>query len=184
LWRSMGYLNIDNARVTTHMVHLSPGLPGILERFTATEGQFLSSGDIIGWVEHDDAMRAPFDALVMRTNAVQGQSVVPGTSLAVVADINRIHIEANFYETDIPQLYLGQRVTVTIDLLGDEVFEGFVSNIANITSAELTGNAMFFNTGGTFTRVTPLIPVEVTLIDDVLLHNFIGVNARVRVPLR
>jgi RND family efflux transporter MFP subunit len=73
---------------------------------------------------------------------------------------------------------------VTIDPFGSRQFTGYVAEIGQVTAAELTGNAMFFNTGGTFTRVTHLIPVRVNIVDDVNLDSFIGVNARVRISLR
>ncbi|MCL2527366.1 MAG: efflux RND transporter periplasmic adaptor subunit [Defluviitaleaceae bacterium] len=184
LWRSFGYLTTDNARVTTTLVGVSPALPGTLERFTVYEGKYVTAGEVIGWVENDEAMRSPINGLVVYATASPGQSVMPGEALAIIADTSNIHIQANFEETDIPGLERGQRVIVTIDLFGSREFEGYISEIGRITPAELSGQAMFFNTGGTFTRVVPLLPVQITLVEDIDLDNFIGVNARVRIPLR
>ncbi|MCL2197950.1 MAG: HlyD family efflux transporter periplasmic adaptor subunit [Defluviitaleaceae bacterium] len=184
IWRSTGYLTTDNARVTTTLVGIAPNIPGTLERFTLYEGRYVAENEIIGWVENGETMRAPFDGIVLHTNARQDQQVSPMDNLAVIGDINNIHIQANIEETDIGRLHRGQRVYVTIDPFGNRQFTGYISEIARITGAELTGQAMFFNTGGTFTRVTHLIPIEITLHDDIILDNFIGVNARVRIPLR
>jgi len=184
IWRSAGYLTIDNANVRTTLVAITPSMPGTLERFNIYEGRYVAENEIIGWVEGGEAMRAPFDGLVIQTNARQDQQVSPAQHIAIIADVYNIHIQANIEETDIGRLYKGQRVYVTIDTFGNHQFTGYISEISRITAAELTGQAMFFNTGGTFTRVTHLIPIEITLIDDVNLDNFIGVNARVRIPLR
>ncbi|MCL1863662.1 MAG: efflux RND transporter periplasmic adaptor subunit [Defluviitaleaceae bacterium] len=184
IWRSTGYLTTDNARVTTTLVGINPTMPGTLERFTLYEGRYVTENEIIGWVENAETMRAPFDGIVIHTGARQDQQVTPADTLAVIADINNIHIQANIEETDIANLYRGLRVYVTIDPFGSHEFMGYISEIARVTSAELTGQAMFFNTGGTFTRVTHLIPIEITLHDDIVLDNFIGVNARVRIPIR
>ena len=184
IWRSAGYLTTDNARVTTTLFGVTPSIPGTLERFTIYEGRYVAENEIIGWVEDGETMRSPFDGLVIFSNARQGQAVSPGEQIAVIADINNIHIQANISETDIGRLHRGQRVYITIDPFGNRQFEGYISEIARVTSAELTGQAMFFNTGGNFTRVTHLIPIEITLNDDINLDNFIGVNARVRIPLR
>jgi len=181
---SVNYLITDNARVTTELVRISPNIPGVLERFTVYVGRYVSENEILGWVENDSAMRAPFDGLVVDASAVQGQSVSPMESLAVLADTGRIHISANIEETDILKLRTGQAAVVTIDGLGTRQFNGYISDIGLVTHAELTGQAMFFNTGGTFTRVTHLIPIEITITDDVNLDSLIGVNARVRIPLR
>ena len=184
VWRSAGELTTDNARVTTTTFRVMSPIPGTLERFTLQEGQYVLENEIIGWVEGGETMRAPFDALVLQVNARQGQQILPGEELAVLGDIHNIHIQANIEETDIGRLYIGQRAYVTIDPFGNHQFTGYISEISRVTAAELTGQTLFFNTGGTFTRVTHIIPIEISLIDNVILDNVIGVNARVRVPLR
>ena len=181
--RGRNYLTTDNARVTTSLVYIASNIPGTLERFNITEGQHVSENEILGWVENGEAMRSPVNGLVVYTDVSQGQMVPPMQPLAVIADTSRIHIQANIEETDIQRVRLGQSVSVTVDGLGNQEFSGYVSNIGHITAAELSGQAMFFNTGGTFTRVTHLIPVEVRIIDDVTLDSFIGVNARVRIAV-
>ena len=184
VWQSAGYLTTDNARVTTRQISVTPSIPGILERFTIYEGRYVAAGEVLGWVENDEAMRSPIDGLVIHTAAIQGQTVMPGEALAIIADTNNIHIEANIEETDITSLRIGQPVTVTIDIFGNRQFTGHISEIGRVTAAELAGQAVFFNTGGNFTRGTHLIPIEITLVDDIALDNFIGVNARVRIPIR
>jgi multidrug resistance efflux pump len=42
---------------------------------------------------------------------------------------------------------------------------------------------MFFNTGGTFTKVTQLIPVRINLVDEADLASMIGLNVAVRISL-
>ncbi|MCL2674929.1 MAG: efflux RND transporter periplasmic adaptor subunit [Defluviitaleaceae bacterium] len=178
------YLTTDNARVTTTLVDITSTMPGVLERFTVLQGQYVTQNEILGWVEGGEAMRAPFDGLVVRTYAEQNQVVAPHTPLAVIADTNNLHIEANFEEQYIGRIALGQEVSVTIDALGGRQFRGYIAEIGRITDVELTGMAMFFNTGGTFTRVVRLLPVRVNIVDDVELDSLIGLNARVRISLR
>jgi multidrug resistance efflux pump len=184
VWNSAGYLTTDNATVSTDLFWVVPPIPGTLERFNLYEGQYVAENEVLGWVEHGESMRSPFDGIVLHTNARQGQQVSPGEPLAAIGDINNIHIRANIYETDIGRLYRGQRVYVTIDPFGNTQFNGYISEIARVTSAELAGQTTFFNTGGTFTRVTYLFPVEITITDNINLDNFIGVNAEVRIPIR
>ena len=184
LWRNAGYLTTDNARVTTNLFAVTANMPGQLERFTLYEGRYVRENEILGWVENGEALRSPFDGLVIYSSAVQDQIVSPMETLAVIADTQNIHIRANIEETDISRIQRGQHVIVTIDVFGNRQFNGYISDIGRITQAELTGATLFFNTGGNFTRVTHLIPVEITITDDINLDNFIGVNARVRIPLR
>jgi len=182
--QSANYLVTDNARVTTTLIAITPSVPGILERFTIYEGRRVAENEILGWVENSEAMRSPVNALVIHTNAVQNQVVSGMEPVAVLADTGNIHIQANIEETDIARVQVGQRVSVTIDTFGSRQFTGYVREVAHVTAAELTGSAMFFNTGGTFTRVTHLIPIEINIVDDINLDSVIGVNARVRIALR
>jgi multidrug resistance efflux pump len=184
VWRNAGYLTTDNATVTTTLFHVMPPVPGTLERFNIYEGRYVSENEILGWVENGETMRSPFDGLVIHAPASQGRQVSPGEVLAVIADTGNIHIQARIDETDIGRLERGQRAYVTIDPFGNRQFTGYISEIARVTNAELAGQSMFFNTGGTFTRVTHIFTIEVTITDEVLLDNFIGVNARVRIPIR
>jgi len=182
-WQGANYVVTDNARVTTNIISIISPMTGTLERYTLYEGRRVEENEIIGWIENGGALRAPINGLVMRSNAVENQVVSPMEPIAVIADTGRIHIEANIEETDIMRIQRGQTAVVTIDALGSRQFTGYVSQIGRITQAELTGSALFFNTGGTFTRVTHLIPVEIVILDDVNLESLIGVNARVRIRL-
>ena len=184
IWQSANYLTTDNARVTTTLITISADVPGSLQRFTIYEGRYVEENEILGWVENGKAFRSPFDGLVVQSSAVQDQIVSPMEDLAVIANINTLHVQANIEETDISLLQIGQPAIVTIDPFGSREFTGYIAEIGSITAAELTGQAMFFNTGGTFTRVTHLIPVKINIVDNINLENFIGVNARVLVPLR
>ena len=182
--RSVNYLITDNARVTTNLIAVMPAASGTLERFTIFEGRRVEENEVLGWVENGEPMRSPVNGVVVQSNAVQNQAVSPMTSLAVIADTGNLHIQANIEETDIARVQVGQSVTVTIDPFGNQQFAGYVSEIGQATTAELAGTALFFNTGGNFTRVTHLIPVRINITDDVNLNNFIGVNARVQISLR
>ena len=184
IWSNSGYISTDNARVTTTLVSVMPNAPGVLERLTVYEGGRVERNDILGWVENAEAMRSPINGLVINVDAVQEQIVSPQIPIAIIADTSNIHIQANIEETDIARLYQGQPAIVTIDTFGNRQFSGYISEIGRATNAELSGSALFFNTGGTFTRVTHLIPIEIVLSEDVDLEYLIGVNARVRIPLR
>lgn len=184
IWHNTGYLTTDNARVTTRLIAITPSVPGRLERFTVYEGRYVAENEILGWVENGETMRSPIAGLVISSNARQDQMVSPLEPIAIIADTNNIHIQANIAETDIAGLYIGQRAYITIDTFGNRQFSGYIYEIGRITNAELAGTAMFFNTGGNFTRVTHLIPIEIVIVDDIDLDNLIGVNARVRIPLR
>lgn len=181
--QAANYVVTENARITTNLASVIPTVPGRLERFTLYEGRHVQEDEVIGWVENSESFRAPFNGVVVRTHAEQEQLVSPMEPLAIIADLENLHIQANIEETYINRIEIGREVIVNIDAFGRKQFTGYVSDIGRVTDAELTGTAMFFNTGGTFTKVTQIIPVRIHLIDDINLSNMIGLNATVRIPL-
>jgi len=176
MWHNAGFIATDNAKVATTMVPVSVNGAGVLERFSLQEGQYVSINEVLGWVEGGEAMRSPINGLVMHTSAVQGQMVSPMETVAVISDTSHVHIQANIEETDILNVHLGQRVYVRVDTFGRQRFAGYVSSIG--TSA-LPYTGLMPNS-----RATLLIPVEITVVDDVDLDRLIGVNASVQIPLR
>ena len=183
-WQDANFLVTDNARVTTTLISITSSVPGKLERFSVYEGKYVEENEILGWAENGTVMRSPVRGMVIHTNAVVGQSVSAQQSLAVIADTSAIHIQANIEETYISKIQEGQSVFITIDPFGTRQFSGIVREIDRVTQAELSGSTLSFNTGGTFTRVTRLIPVKIFLTEEVNLNHLIGVNAKVRISLR
>jgi len=175
MWYNAGFIATDNAKVATTMIPVSANGAGVLERFALQEGQQVSMDEVLGWVEGGNAMRSPVNGLVTQTNAVQGQQVSPMETVAVISYTGNVHIQANIEETDILNVRLGQRAYVRIDTFGRQRFAGYVSNI---------GTSALPYTGLGNSRATLLIPVEITIVDNVDLDRLIGVNASVRIPLR
>jgi len=184
IWRSAGFVSTDNARVTTTIIQVMPTASGTLERFAITEGQRVARDEVIGWVENNGPLRSPIDGLVIASHAVENQIVSPMEPVAAVADVSRIHIQAHIEETDILSVRRGQPVTITIDALGRQQFSGYVAGIGRATQAELSGNALFFDLSGNFTRITQLVPVEIAITDNIDLSYLIGANAQIRIQVR
>jgi len=176
IWYNAGFIATDNAKVATTMIPVPATGSGVLERFSLQEGQSVSTGEILGWVEGAEAMRSPVNGLVVQTNAVQGQTVSPMETVAVISDTANVHVQANIEEGDILNVYVGQKVYVRIDTFGKQQFEGYVVNIG---TAAIPPEGFI-----TSSRATLLIPVEIHLTDDVDLARLIGVNASVHIPLR
>lgn len=61
-----------------------------------------------------------------------------GVTIVDIADISRMRVEVDVDETDVAKITLGQRVDVTVDALGDELFPAKVIKIA--PEAEVNSN--------------------------------------------
>ncbi len=75
---------------------------------------------------------SPIGGLVTHLAALEGDYVETGSPIATVADLNRLWLEMEAYESQLPLLRWGQRVTFTVESHPGEVFEGRVSFIEPI----------------------------------------------------
>ena len=81
-------------------------------------------------------LRAPFTGVILVRQAELGESVVPGTPVVTLADLDHVWLRAYINEPDIGRIRLGQSVTVTTDSYPDKIYRGRISFIAS--QAEFT----------------------------------------------
>jgi cobalt-zinc-cadmium efflux system membrane fusion protein len=72
-------------------------------------------------------LASPVAGVVVERNAMPGQIVGPSTNLFTVADLRRVWIDANVYESDLHRIRLGAPATVATRALGSEAFHGRVT---------------------------------------------------------
>ena len=181
---SSQYFKTENAKVSGSIYQVTPTLPGKLVKLTVAEGDKVKANEIIGRVEGGSYVKSPVDGEVIKCDTSINQTVSQATTIAVIAETSDLYIKANIEETDIDKIKEGQAVTVTMDAYPGKKFKAHVSKIDNVTQTALSGNATSFSTSGTYTKVTQLIPVKITLDDDVELVNIIGTNAAVKIKIK
>jgi len=81
-------------------------------------------------------LRAPFNGVVLVRQAELGESVVPGTPVVTMADLDHVWLRAYVNEPDIGKIRYGQGVTVTTDSYPGKVYRGRISFISS--QAEFT----------------------------------------------
>ncbi len=87
---------------------------------------------------------APFDGVVSALYVEEGEIVVigtmnnPGTQILTVSDLSRMLVKADVDETDVVDVRLGQKATITVDALPDTTFQGTVEEIANTAKLSAT----------------------------------------------
>ena len=107
---------------------------------------------------------APEDGTVGRRACEVGMLATPGQALmGFVADTER-WVVANFKETDMNHVAIGQTAEVKVDLLSDRVFKGQVESISPSTGATFSLLPPD-NATGNFTKVVQRVPVRVKLLD-------------------
>lgn len=105
------------------------------------------------------------DGVVSNRNVNPGNNVAPGQALMTVRSLTEIWIDANFKETQLADLRIGQRVRCEVDMYGSRrEFEG---RIAGFTMG--TGQSLALlppqNATGNWVKIVQRLPVRVELID-------------------
>lgn len=73
------------------------------------------------------SIRSPFAGTVIEREAVQGAYVETGSVLYRIADLTRLWVQLDAYESDLAQLFVGQTVDLEVDAFPGQRFEGRIS---------------------------------------------------------
>jgi len=106
---------------------------------------------------------APTDGIVAQRTVQLGQQVAAGTPLMAVVPLKAVWIDANFRETQLRHLRIGQPVTITTDIYGgDATFHGRVIGLG-----AGSGNAFALlppqNASGNWIKIVQRLPVRIAL---------------------
>jgi membrane fusion protein (multidrug efflux system) len=105
------------------------------------------------------------DGVVTSRNVNPGNNVTAGQSLMAVRSVTEIWIDANFKETQLADLRIGQRVKVEVDMYGGKrEFEGRITGFTMGTGQTL---ALLppQNATGNFVKIVQRLPVKIELTD-------------------
>ena len=74
-------------------------------------------------------IHSPFDGIVMKIGAREGQYVTPQTELYMIADLSQVWVFADVYENEVPWISVGDPVKMRLNAIPGHVFEGRVDYI-------------------------------------------------------
>jgi membrane fusion protein (multidrug efflux system) len=108
---------------------------------------------------------AEIDGVITRRNVNPGDNVQVGQGLMAIRSLDEIWVDANFKETQLGDLRIGQPVDLYVDMYGDRrVFKGRISGFT-----EGTGSTLALlpaqNATGNFIKVVQRLPVRIDLAD-------------------
>ena len=116
-------------------------------------------------------IRAPIGGIVARKSVQLGQRVAPGASLMTIVPADTAYVDANFKESQLTHVRIGQPVTLTADLYGgDVVYHGRVTGLSGGTGAAFA-LIPAQNASGNWIKVVQRLPVRVTLDRDELRQH-------------
>jgi membrane fusion protein (multidrug efflux system) len=103
---------------------------------------------------------APITGIVSRKSVAVGANLSIGQSLMTIVPLQDLWVTANFKETQLKEMHVGQDVKIEVDALGGRKFEGKVSQIGGATGSSLS---LFppENATGNYVKVVQRIPVRI-----------------------
>jgi len=105
-------------------------------------------------------IRAPVSGMISQRNVEIGQIVQPGQPFLAVVPLNDIWVIANFKESQLAKIRVGQKATVSVDAYGGETFNAHVDSIAAATGARFSLLPPE-NATGNFVKVVQRVPVKI-----------------------
>ena len=105
---------------------------------------------------------APIDGMVSERGVRTGQYVRAGTQIISVVPLQNVWIIANYKETQLTRVAVGQKAEITIDTFPGTVIAGHVVSIAPASGSQFSLLPPD-NATGNFTKVVQRIPVKIAI---------------------
>ncbi|HEX7857994.1 MAG TPA: HlyD family secretion protein [Sphingobium sp.] len=144
---------------------------------------------LAGRAQHDQALlnlrrteiRAPVDGVVSQAERLQIGQMMPASlpALSIVIDGNS-WIEANFKETDLKNMRVGQPVDIDVDAYPGMALKGHVSSIGAGTGSEFS-ILPAQNANGNWVKVTQRVPVRIAIDQRPGRPLIAGLSTHVRI---
>jgi membrane fusion protein (multidrug efflux system) len=123
---------------------------------------------------------APYSGRLGRKTVQQGQQIQAGQSIVPIIDENNKWVTANFKETQIEGMKVGQPVEIAIDGFSDKKYLGSIEAIAGSTGSKFS-LLPADNSTGNFIKITQRIPVKIKFEGSGLAYIKAGMNVIVSV---
>lgn len=154
------------------------------EQLVADVNSAKANVNLIGVDASSAQVVAPVSGTIGDLAVRLGSRVNPQTRLLAIVPLKKTFVEANFKETQITDMHVGQKVTVELDAYPDHEFTGHIDSFSPASGAEFSLMPPE-NATGNFNKVVQRVPVKILLdrkSGDPVLRP--GLSATVKVDLR
>jgi membrane fusion protein, multidrug efflux system len=107
-------------------------------------------------------VNAPIDGVVGQRSVRVGAYAQVGAAMLAIVPLQSAHVEANFRETQLARMRVGQRVDIAVDMLPGTTLHGHVASLAPASSVSFSPIAPD-NATGNFTKVVQRLPVKIVI---------------------
>ena len=162
------------SRIATSRSQITTAAAGVEAQAAAVRTARLNVGDTV--------LRSSIAGRVGDRGVRVGQFVQPGARLMSIVPVSDVYLVANFKETQIARMKIGQHATVKIDALGGKDIDAVVDSFSPGTGAQF---ALLppENATGNFTKIVQRVPVRIRLNPpaDLRDHLLPGLSAAVKI---
>ncbi|HET7881255.1 MAG TPA: HlyD family secretion protein, partial [Acetobacteraceae bacterium] len=150
--------------INTTFTHYAANAPAVRQAEAKLEAAKRDLGQAELDLRYTDVI-AEIDGVVTRRNVNPGNFVQVGQNLMAIRSISEIWVDANFKETQLRDLRIGQPVELRVDMYGGT--HTFKGRVAGFTMG--TGSTLALlppeNATGNFVKVVQRLPVRIDLVD-------------------
>ncbi len=130
----------------------------------------------VGYAE----ITSPVDGYISNMNLIQGQFVSSGVPVFGIVDSTNWWVDANFKETDLERIRVGQKVKIKLDMYPDAKYFGTVQSISHAS-----GNTFSLlpaqNATGNWVKVTQRFTVRIKVENNPMYPLRVGASTHVEV---
>jgi membrane fusion protein (multidrug efflux system) len=105
-------------------------------------------------------IRARSDGIVSEKNIKEGQYITANQPVMSLTDVRDVWVTANFKETGLYDIHVGQKAKITIDAYPNKKFKGRVQSISGATGAAFS-LLPSSNATGNYVKVVQRVPVKI-----------------------
>ncbi|MCS3801192.1 membrane fusion protein (multidrug efflux system) [Chitinophagaceae bacterium OAS944] len=123
---------------------------------------------------------SPYSGFTGRKNILEGQQVQAGQPLVSVVNTNDKWVIANFKETQVSGMYIGQPVQIEADAIAGKIFHGKIEAISASTGSKFS-LLPADNSTGNFVKIVQRVPVKIVFGEHSVDELKAGMNVKVTV---
>lgn len=154
-----------------------PAVPGKNPQVAVAEAQRANAELSLARTE----VRAPAPGRIAQADRLQlGQQVVPNLPVLTLVQGRTAYVEANYKETDLADMAVGQRAEIRFDAYPELVLKGHVASIGAGTGSEFSVLPAQ-NATGNWVKVTQRVPVRIAIDEESPRALIAGLSTEVTV---
>ncbi len=130
-------------------------------------------------LEHS-VVRAPTDGVIGKEDLQVGEFLATGQPAMPLVATNTLWVEANFKETDLTNVAVGQSAQIEVDTYPGRKWKAHVASISPASGAQFSVLPAQ-NATGNWVKVTQRVPVRIALDEPSPRHLIAGLSSKVKV---